>query len=191
MNTAIPPAARPTTDDGSACRHPAPAPSLDPDIQRSIETQRIMDVVNALATSADAGDWEGLRACMADQIVVDYTSLSGGLPGEMTADTLVDTWKFLSGFQATQHMIASHRVAVHGETATCKAYVVAHHYLPNNTGGAFWRLGGRYHEELVKSADGWKICRITLTVLWTEGNADLLTLAGQRYRALSGAPPRQ
>lgn len=190
MDEVAPPAARAVVDS-SACQHPDPLSLLDPLIQRSIETQRIVDVVNALATSADAGDWKGLRDCMSDRIVVDYTSLTGGQPGEMTGDALVDTWKFLSGFQATQHMIANHRVTVDGEAATCTAYVVAHHYLPNNSGGAFWRLGGRYHEDLVKSAGGWKICRITLTVLWTEGNADLLTLAGQRYRALTGAPPQE
>lgn len=175
----------------AVCQQPVAAASLDTALQRVIATQQIVDVVNLLATSADAGNWAALRSCLADRVVVDYTSLNGGEPVEMAADALVEQWQFLDGFHATQHVIANHQVAWSVDTATCDAYVVAHHYLPNDAGGAFWRLGGRYHDELVKSPDGWKIRRITLSVLWTEGNADLLALAGERHREREAlaAPP--
>lgn len=182
MDVASPATASPERPAPATSLPATPPLALDPYVQHFVETRRIIDVVSTMALSADAGDWAALRGCMADTIFIDYTSLAGGEPGEMPADNLVEQWKFLAGFRATQHMIANHRVTWHGDSATCMAYVVAHHYLPNDGGGAFWRLGGRYHFELERAGAGWGIRQLTLTVLWTEGNADLLPLAEQRYR---------
>jgi hypothetical protein len=63
------------------------------------------DVLPRMLHAIDALDWPAVRAAFAEQVRVDYTSLSGGEPETLPADDLVARWQgLLPGFDATQHM---------------------------------------------------------------------------------------
>jgi hypothetical protein len=48
---------------------------------RELLTDRneIIDKVNSIATQADRRNWQGIIDCFADEVLLDYASLAGGL----------------------------------------------------------------------------------------------------------------
>ena len=49
-----------------------------------------------------------------------------------------------------------------------------------------WTIGGYYTNELVRTPDGWKLSKITLSVTWTRGNPDVSQIALKRGRETTG-----
>ena len=72
--------------------------------------------------------------------------------------------------RASQHMVATHQVAVDGDRATCRCYLHAQHVRDVDGVEAQLVVGGRYDDELVRTAGGWRIARRSLTVIWTAGD---------------------
>lgn len=140
--------------------------------------EMVIQTVNQMALSADSRDWASCRACFADEVYVDYTSLAGGEPATIAADALIGSWEgLLPGFSATQHLLGSHVVNVQGENAECEAHFQATHVIDDQQ----WTLGGRYHFELQNHEEAWKITAITMTALWSVGDqAGLLAQAQER-----------
>jgi hypothetical protein len=64
-----------------------------------------------------------------------------------------------------------------GDQATCGAAVQGTHVLGNASGGPIWTVGGRYDFGLVRTAAGWRIRALTLTVQWATGNQHVMQLA--------------
>ncbi len=150
-------------------------------LQELVDRLQITNVVNNVAICADLHNWQGLAACFAETITVDYTSLLGGTPIQTTPAELIARWRAtLSGFQATHHMITNQRIHVQGDTATCVAYVQATHYLPNPDEDPWWILGGIYTYQLARTPQGWRVTSPTLTVAWERGNRHLMALAQAR-----------
>lgn len=140
----------------------------------------IVNAVNEIGLAADLHDWARVRAQFADQVMVDYTSLAGGQPATIMADTLIESWRgFLPGFSATQHVIANHRVSVDGALAEVLSQFIANHRLVEAPGGDLWTLGGHYRHRLRRAGAGWHVVAITMTWTWQSGNADLPKLAAQ------------
>lgn len=70
----------------------------------------------------------------------------------------------------SQHIVATHQVAVDGDTATSRCYLHAQHVRRGASQGPHYIVGGRYEDDLVRTTAGWRIKRRILTVMWTEGN---------------------
>jgi hypothetical protein len=86
------------------------------------------------------------------------------------------------GFNATQHTITNHQVALNNQNASCLSCVSGMHYLSNPSGNNFWRVSGYYHHDLIRTQQGWKISGMELTATIIEGNMDLPKLAMDRLR---------
>ena len=54
------------------------------------------------------------------------------------------------------------------------ANVTATHVARTATGDARWTVGGRYDYGLRRTADGWRIASLTLTVAWASGNQAIM-----------------
>ena len=123
----------------------------------------------------------------ADDVELDYTSLTGTDPDRLSPQQVVDGWAAgLGGLTATQHLVANHLVDVQrqdpqagqvGDTAACTASFQATHLLPNATGGPTWTLGGHYRYTLHRTAAGWRITGVTMTADWATGNQQVMALA--------------
>lgn len=159
------------------------------DLQSLIDHHQIIEAINNVAICADLGKWDKLVSeVFAAEVTVDYSSLFGGEAQIMQAKDLVAGWQsVLPGFEATQHLLSNHQVALNGDRARALAYVRAYHYLPNRTGGSTWVVGGYYDYELVREQTGWRVCKIKLNLQYTEGNQNLINIAQQRanFAALS------
>ncbi|MBW4599624.1 MAG: nuclear transport factor 2 family protein [Calothrix sp. FI2-JRJ7] len=79
-----------------------------------IDRAEIIDAVNIIRLGADLRDWKSCRAAFADKVLTDYTSLNGGTPNKVQADTLIAGWQdfFIKTFKTTQHLITNHAVNV-------------------------------------------------------------------------------
>ena len=132
------------------------------------------EAVAAFFHDVDRQDWAALRAGLADQVAVDYTSLFGGEPERVTADALVGRWRgLLPGFDATQHLLGP--VVTSGDDpVTAECNVRAYHRLDGRT----WMVAGRY----TLLVDGGRVAGIVLHTLYQEGDMSLTERAAARAR---------
>lgn len=140
-------------------------------LQKLVDRAEIIDAVNIIGMGADLRDWKACRAAFADRVLTDYTSLNGGTPNTVAADTLVTGWAdfFSKIFKATQHMITNHIVTVNGDRATCTSHFRAHHIYLGGESGKTWTLGGFYNHGLTRIKGRWKVTQMKMTWTYEEG----------------------
>lgn len=78
-------------------------------------------------------------------------------------------------FDATQHLVGNHRIDVadDGDHATCRTYLQSMHVKYGAESGENYLIGGHYEDELVRTADGWRIAFRRLVSVWTDGNVEI------------------
>ena len=67
-------------------------------------------------------------------------------------------------------MVTNHQVQVDGDTARHRCQMQAQHVRHGADGGPNYIVAGRYEDELVRTADGWRIAHRDLVIVWTDGN---------------------
>ncbi len=135
----------------------------------------IIDLISNLGLLTDAREWSAVRGLFCEMVDVDYTSLNGGEPQQVSPADLVGGWsEMLDRLEATQHLIANHVVVADGDTATAAANVTATHVAHSPSGGSRWVVGGRYDFGLRREDGGWRIAALTLTVAWATGNQAIM-----------------
>ncbi|NJK50977.1 nuclear transport factor 2 family protein [Candidatus Gracilibacteria bacterium] len=138
--------------------------------QPALDRLDIIETVNKIGIMADLRDWEACRACFRDRVEFDYTSLMGGKPTIVDANTQIQQWSdfFEKTFKTTQHLIGSHTITLNSDTATCLSNFQAHHVLLDSTKRT-WTLGGYYQHELARNTNGWQVTKMKMTWTWEEG----------------------
>jgi SnoaL-like domain len=140
----------------------------------------VRDTVSRYGRFIDDRDWTGLASILADTIKLDFTSLWGGEPEEMTGADLVTRWRDMSErLDTTQHLITGILPTIDGATATAVANLVAVHKCVNATGGALWTVGGTYRFGLRRTAQQWVIEGLSLRVAWVDGNQAVISRLAQ------------
>jgi 3-phenylpropionate/cinnamic acid dioxygenase small subunit len=152
--------------------------------QNEIEIRNaLIDNYNAYAEGLDSKNWEMVRNCFADDVIIDYGELSAAT-GPTDAPRKADDWmNYLKGvinkFDITRHLITNHRVKISEDEVVCVAYLSADHVKfadpaiaianPENVATVVGEYTNYY-----KCVDGqWKICRSALVVNWSSGNLAL------------------
>ncbi|MEM7015822.1 MAG: nuclear transport factor 2 family protein [Pseudomonadota bacterium] len=142
------------------------------------ERDQVCESIYRYGLGIDTRDWQLYRSIFTDAIDMDFSSYSGQPGGRMSADEWVNGCKILfMGLDATQHTMTNPIVDIAGDRATCKMYMQAAHFLKNDMGDDEFTLGGYYDDRLIRTADGWQIEAVTLTVLWNRGNRHIMELA--------------
>ena len=153
--------------------------SADAVIRALQDRMDITDVLYRYASTIDRFDHEGLRSVLADDLLAQYGNaapVSGGDAvaawiGEATANVV---WQ--------HHLLSVYHVEVDGDRASALVYHTSHQVFEDDPETAKL-LVGRYHNELRREPDGWKISRLELEILWGEEKADAagyLALIGGR-----------
>ena len=138
------------------------------------------DAVTEVFVSADRRDWNRLRNVLADTVALDYSSLSGSEPADISGDDLLAVWRGnLGGFEATQHLLGSFVFdAVATTEVQVRFYAIATHVLHRGHGESTWTVAGHYDATL--RHDGrWRLTALTLHTDWAAGNQQLAVLAGE------------
>lgn len=119
----------------------------------------IADLVARYTRAVDTRRWDDLDDLFADGAAIDYTAM-GGIAGGLAEVKayLADT---MTLFSVTQHMLGLPAIDVAGDRAT--AVTPCHNPMVLGEGDrarvmvcALW-----YHEELVRTAQGWRIASLS------------------------------
>lgn len=141
----------------------------------------VAETCTRMAVHADRREWDLLRGLFAEKVLLDYTSLTGGAPAQLTPQEIADAWSAtLGGYDATQHLITNQLVETDGDRAVCTASFQATHRLATAHGAPLWTLGGDYRWELTRTGGRWLIHTVVMTATWGEGNQDLSVQAAAR-----------
>jgi len=142
-------------------------------LQWLVDRMQIGEHIHRYPVSIDTRDWKLFRSIFSDEIQVYL-----GPPLKETKLRTVSADNFteqvtgvISRFDVTQHFLTDYHVEVNANNAICVSYMQARHF---KQGQPTWDMGGYYTYHLVRSGDGWKIPKYTLTVTWEENRpADL------------------
>lgn len=138
------------------------------------EHLEIVEAITTLFVATDEKDWGAVRACFADQVLFDMSSLSGSPASVVPADTIVDGWRQgLEPIEALHHQAGNFRVAVDGNEADAFCYGIAYHYRPNVSGKNTRVFVGTYDFHLVCAWGRWRIERMRFQVKFVDGNLEL------------------
>jgi hypothetical protein len=73
-----------------------------------IEKDKIIERVNELFARTDNRDWEQVKRCFTDTVLLDMTSMVGGEPSIVSSQEIVDSWdKGLRALKAVHHQTQS------------------------------------------------------------------------------------
>ena len=143
-------------------------------LRHLLEKDRIIDTINQLFIGTDSRDWPTVRACFADMVHFDMTSLSGGSASHLTPEQIAAGWEAdLRQLQAIHHQVGTYRVKLEGEEATAFCYGTATHYRPTRSGRNTRTFVGSYDFHLRRVEDRWQIDRLRFSLKYMEGNAEL------------------
>ncbi len=158
--------------------HPVQAGSAAP---LTPDSAAIETVIRSIATLADRHDFDGLSQLYADEVRLDYTSLSGGEVEIVSATELMNRWAgVLPGFERTHHAVSDVRVtAGEGGRAAAAAEVIADHWL----GAMHWQVRGRYDYELARQERDWRITAHRFTVTGEDGSREIFNPATEAAKA--------
>ena len=136
------------------------APTIDRDTR-----QDVADVLVRYATGIDRRDWALFRSCFTDDCEADYGDI-----GTWRGAAAITEWMRQShaGCGHTLHRITNQFLAPNGAGVTARSYVDAIVMGPDNRTGA--QAIGYYDDELVRTADGWRIKVRSCRSVWWSGN---------------------
>src|SRR6478609_9546327 len=153
--------------------------SADRAIRALQDRSDITDVLYRYASTIDRFDLAGLRSVLADDVWAQYGNADPVVGGDAVAAWIAEATANV-GWQP--HLLSVYQVEVDGDRATALVYHTSHQGFEDDPHTAKL-LVGRYHNELRREADGWRISRLVLEILWGEEKADAagyLALVGGR-----------
>jgi hypothetical protein len=108
------------------------------------------------AVALDHRDWELLRTVFTPDCEVQYS-------GAPLLEGFEAVWPFcqraLARYRQTQHLLGDHVIDIDGDRATGSCYLQAIHVDAPEHGTQVYTFYGRYTDEYVRSADGWRIAK--------------------------------
>jgi len=128
----------------------------------------IADVLYKYSSTVDSFDYDGLRSVLADDIWAQYGNgepVEGAdkLAGWIAEATATIIWQ--------HHLLNVYHITIDGDHANTLSYLTSYQVFKENPDAAII-LVARYHDELRRTADGWKISKRIMELLWAESKAD-------------------
>lgn len=155
------------------------SPSTDPALRAIQDRIEITDVLYRYASTIDKFDLQGLRSTFTDDLVGQYGNAEPIQGGDEVAAWIAEA---IAPVVWQHHLLSVYHVDVDGDHATALVYHTSHQVFESEPESAKV-LVGRYDNELRREADGWKISKLVLEILWGESKIDdvgYLTLVGGR-----------
>lgn len=113
--------------------------------------------------------------CLAEDVVIEYPF--GSWQGRNTHKR-VHRAGILEVFEKTQHGLTNPVIHVDGDSATAEYLVHTAHIL--NSGGTSKIVfgGSIYQQDLIRTAEGWRICKHVCKGTWVDDEGGLLAAVG-------------
>ncbi len=142
-----------------AARAALRAASVEAKVEYLLDRAELTDVVTAYAYSVDTRDW----ALHASIFTPDYEiNNNGAFRKQTVAQRCEMLVKFFAGHEATQHLIVPLTFAITGDTAYLTASMHARHFHSNGDPEKNTLLFGQYEFWCQRTAEGWKIARMSM-----------------------------
>ena len=122
------------------------------------DRQEISDLLVRYATGIDRRDWPLFRTVFTDDCRLDYGEI-GVWNGVDEVTNFMDQTHAMAGH--TMHRLTNQAIAVAGDNASARTYVDAVIMFGDNQAGV--NALGFYDDEIVRTADGWRIARRRFT----------------------------
>jgi len=138
------------------------------------DVHAIEQLLYRYAVAIDTRDIDAL-----DDVFTPDARLDMSVAGTMTpAEYQAKARRVLAELDATHHLIASPIVEIGdgGDTATSHCYYQAQHVSNDSPGGPLLLIGGWIDDEVVRTAEGWRIARRRGRAVWFDGNPAVLGL---------------
>ena len=143
-------------------------------IRELVDEHDVIGVVTNLFVATDRRDWDTVLACLAPEVNLDMTSLSGGAPARVPAGEIVADWQQgLAPIDAVHHQVGNFRLEVDGDHAAASCYGIAYHYRAKASGGKTRVFVGTYDVGLRRGASGWRIEEFRFNCRFIDGNLTL------------------
>ncbi len=123
-------------------------------LQEVSDRLEIQDLLVDYSHAIDTRDWDALDDVFTPDAFIDYSAF-GGSTGDL-ATTKEFLASALAGFPGFQHMVATSKVTVDGDTALGRT--ICHNPMVMADGNVFW-CGLWYVDDFVRTPDGWRIRR--------------------------------
>jgi ketosteroid isomerase-like protein len=143
---------------------------MDGAIQTVIDKQAIHDLQVFYSMSIDSGDYDNLDDVFTPDVVSDYDHAGTHVGIEEIKDACRIA---LDSLTSAQHTNGNHWAEIDGDTARAGSYFTVHMYGEGTPGGEHFQMGGKYEDQLLRTRQGWRICRRSMRVLWSDGNRDV------------------
>jgi ketosteroid isomerase-like protein len=156
-----------------------PTIGADAAIRALQDRMDITDVLYRYASTIDRFDLAGLRSVLADDVSAQYGNADLVVGGDAVAAWIGEA---IANVVWQHHLLSVYHVEVDGDRASALVYHTSHQVFEDAPDTAKL-IVGRYHTELRREADGWRINRLVLEILWGEEKADAagyLALIGGR-----------
>jgi hypothetical protein len=128
----------------------------------------VEEVLYKYSSSVDSFDKEGVRSCLADDLWAKY---GNGEP-VTDADTLANWIAEATASCIWQHHLLNvYHVTIDGEQASTVSYLTSYQVFEEDPKAAII-LVARYHDELKRTPDGWRISKRIMELLWGESKPD-------------------
>lgn len=128
-------------------------------VQGLRDAQDVRDRVFAYARAIDRRRLDLVADCFTHDCAYE-----GALGSGTIANALRTLAAAFGRYTATLHFMGTQEVRCDGDSARATTYCVAYHVRPD---GRHVTVGVRYHDELVRMPDGWRIRRRTVRTDWT------------------------
>ena len=145
-------------------------------IEQVMDRLEIEDLITDYAAIIDSGDVDKLDAIFTPDADIDYSAM-GGAKGKYP-EVKGFLRKALKGFRNTQHLISNFEIKLDGNRATGK--IMCFNPMEMETGEKpaipVFFIGLWYHDEYVKTAEGWRIASRSESKSWTHNLPSFMKL---------------
>jgi hypothetical protein len=148
----------------------------DPKLQQLFDKEAIKEVRFKFAQALDYKDWALLESLLLPELDTDFT-LWGIPPQRAKREDFINYFKQPQSREGlkTQHIFSNFRIEVESDTANCKSYLLAQHFIEGFLGGEEFFLRAEYEDRLLRTEAGWKISAVKLAaIFYLSGNPKIL-----------------
>lgn len=132
------------------------------------------DVLYRYCSSVDAKDFETLRRTVSDDFVGIYGNNDPVRGGDEVVRWIDD---MTAGTIWQHHLISVYSVDIRGDSASALSYHTSHQMFETDP-DVVHVIIGRYHDQLVRSPEGWRIKEKLMEVIWAGERRDPNNLLG-------------
>jgi SnoaL-like domain len=149
-------------------------------MERDLATARhdrdeLFELLSRYTDMPDLPDWIDLpKQVFAEEVEWDFTSAGAPKILVLPRNDLVNLLRpSFAGWKATHHAATGHQIKLSGDRATIHAKIRAEHWLPTEVAGDGpdrWLVVGFYDDEAIRTAQGWRLSKVKLTVTHSEND---------------------